>query len=55
MNLTGLHSPRLTRDYAHRSPGGPPARRRSARLRHLLTAAPFVLPSLAGVVLFLLV
>ena len=55
MHLTDLRRPRPARQPERREPRGTSARGRSARMRHLLTAAPFVLPSLAGVVLFLLV
>jgi multiple sugar transport system permease protein len=54
MGLTDLHLPRAVarRDRPRRTP--PPPRSRRQSLRNLATAAPFILPSLAGVVLFLL-
>ena len=53
MGLTDLHLPRAVarRDRPRRTP--PPHSRRQA-LHKLATAAPFILPSLAGVILFLL-
>jgi multiple sugar transport system permease protein len=56
MHLTDLRRNRPAREPVLReSPAGTPARGRSAAFRRLLTAAPFVLPSLAGVMLFLLI
>jgi multiple sugar transport system permease protein len=51
MGLTDLHLPRAAGQDRPR-PGPPPAGRRP--VRKLLAAAPFILPSLAGVILFLL-
>jgi multiple sugar transport system permease protein len=54
MPLTAQRRPRATAPAADPPPPGP--RRAPARgLRRLATAAPFVLPSLAGVLLFLLI
>jgi multiple sugar transport system permease protein/sn-glycerol 3-phosphate transport system permease protein len=56
MHLTDLRRPRPAGKRGERAPRVAAAtRNRSARIRHLITAAPFVLPSLAGVVLFLLI
>ena len=56
MHLMDLRRSRPAREPAIRDPHvSGSTRSRSARMRHLLTAAPFVLPSLAGVVLFLLI
>ena len=54
MGLTDLHRPRVAarRDRPRR--GQPPSQPGGKPVRKLLAAAPFILPSLAGVVLFLL-
>ena len=54
MGLADLHVSRARPGRAAASPGGAPARSRRRPLRQLAVAAPFVLPSLAGVILFLL-
>jgi multiple sugar transport system permease protein/sn-glycerol 3-phosphate transport system permease protein len=56
MHLTDLRHRRPARGPAlPEPPAGTPARSRSAQIHRLFMAAPFVLPSLAGVVLFLLI
>jgi multiple sugar transport system permease protein len=56
MHLTDLRRNRPAREpVSGEPPAGAPAGGRSAAFRRLLTAMPFILPSLVGVVLFLLV
>jgi multiple sugar transport system permease protein len=54
MGLADLHVSHARPGRAAASPGGAPARSRRRSLRQLARAAPFILPSLAGVILFLL-
>jgi multiple sugar transport system permease protein len=54
MGVADLHVSRARPGRAAVSPGGAPGHSRRRPLRQLAVAAPFILPSLAGVILFLL-